>query len=147
MSSDQRGEARGGGGLSRRPTIAANRAEEMMAAGCLQLWRVSVVAALRNKQQGLEEAARGGEGREGATLYDDDYRSVARQTALSDAHAHREGGDGKRRQAVACDRERNRQQYRGAGPWLSEVGGKSERFCSGIPAAGQAQVEGGRSGS
>jgi len=119
----------------------------MMAAGCLQLWRVSVVAALRNKQQGLEEAARGGEGREGATLYDDDYRSVARQTALSDAHAHREGGDGKRRQAVACDRERNRQQYRGAGPWLSEVGGKSERFCSGIPAAGQAQVEGGRSGS
>ena len=64
MSSDQCGEARGGGGLSRRPTIAANRAEEMMAAGCLQLWRVSVVAALRNKQQGLEEAARGGEGRE-----------------------------------------------------------------------------------
>ena len=51
-----------------------------MAAGSLQLWRVSVVAALRNKQQGLEEAARGGEGREGATLYDDDYRSVARQT-------------------------------------------------------------------
>ena len=35
-----------------------------MAAGSLQLWRVSVVAALRNKQQGLEEAARGGEGRE-----------------------------------------------------------------------------------
>ena len=50
--------------MSRRPTIAANRAEEMMAAGSLQLWRVSVVAALRNKQQGLEEAARGGEGRE-----------------------------------------------------------------------------------
>ena len=81
------------------------------------------------------------------TLYDDDYRSVAQQTALSDAYAHRQGGDGKRRQAVACDRERNRQQYRGAGPGLSEVGGRSERFCSGIPAAGQAQVEGGRSGS
>ena len=65
MSSARCGEARGGGGLSRRPTIAANRAEEMMAAGSLQLRWAFAAAALRKKEQAAVERRHADEWQQG----------------------------------------------------------------------------------